>query len=452
MKRRRLTLFALLLQRVGAGGGDSSPGEPHSTLISQLSRGATIDPLSHSPATDWQQERDQAGLHRSLIDRDPFYEEPTTGFDGIGDGAPIDSLGRRAVEGQEWRSPLEKLAPLPSMAATSHTAYTPFLSLAEPTTISNDPRHSHEVDIFKQRQRLQHSQAPDGQQLKTRSTGTTITALLAENNTVLILAADTRATDGSIVADKQCEKLHSLARNVWCAGAGTSADVDAMVRHVKFRFWNRRLDDYQSGNIPYVLDSTISKEDRDVPFASVTAILHYLRSKLQQSRGALGVNLLVGGYDFSSQQALLAAVHPHGSIDVVTYAALGSGGLAATGVLESQYPIIGNGRCTVAQGIRLAVEAVKAGIENDLGSGSQVDVCVISREGVLYRRAVLEEESLPWKSARETSQPVTSKGGGNGVNGFGNVKFAIKSKRVISEGFSIYEKRKREWLDEVLHL
>lgn len=436
MKRRRLTsFFALLLQRAGAGGGGSLPGEPHSTLISQLSRGATIDPLSHS-ANDWQDER---------IDRDPLYEEAD--LDDIGDGSAIDSLGRR-VEGSEWRSPLEKLAPLPSMAAAACTAQTPFLSLAEPTTISNDP-HSHEVDFFKQRQRLLRRQAPDVQ-LNTRSTGTTITALLAENNTVLVLAADTRATDGSTVADKRCEKLHSLARNVWCAGAGTSADVDAMVRHVKFRFWKRRHGDV--GNIPYVLDSTISKEDRDVPFASVTAILHYLRSKLQQSRGALGVNLLVGGYDFSSQQALLAAVHPHGSIDVVTYAALGSGGLAATGVLESQYPIIGNGRCTVAQGITLAVEAVKAGIENDLGSGSQVDVCVISREGVLYRRAVLEEESLPWTSTQETSQPVTSRGGGAGVNGFGNVKFAIKSKRVISEGFWTCEKRKREWLDNILGL
>ena len=442
MKRRRLTFFALLLQRVGAGGGDSLPGGPHSTLISQLSRGATIDPLSHYD-NDWQ-ERDQTGLHRSLIDRDPFFDD----LDDLDDTA-FDSIGRR-VEGSEWRSPLEKLAPLPSMAATAQAPQTPFLSLAEPTTISNDPRHSHKVDFFEQRQRLLRRQASDVQ-LNTRSTGTTITALLAENNTVLILAADTRATDGSTVADKQCEKLHSLARNVWCAGAGTSADVDAMVRHVKFRFWRRRLDDFV-GNIPYVLDSTISKEDRDVPFASVTAILHYLRSKLQQSRGGLGVNLLVGGYDFSSQQALLAAVHPHGSIDVVTYAALGSGGLAATGVLESQYPIIGNGRCTVAQGIRLAVEAVKAGIDNDLGSGSQVDVCVISREGVLYRRAVSEEESLPWTSAQATSQPVTSKGGGAGVNGFGNVKFAIKSRRVVSEGFSHCEKRKREWLDDIFGL
>jgi 20S proteasome subunit beta 2 len=39
------------------------------------------------------------------------------------------------------------------------------------------------------------------------------------------MAADTRATAGSIVADKNCEKLHTLAPNIWAAGAGTAADL-----------------------------------------------------------------------------------------------------------------------------------------------------------------------------------------------------------------------------------
>jgi 20S proteasome alpha/beta subunit len=36
-----------------------------------------------------------------------------------------------------------------------------------------------------------------------------------------------------------------------------------------------------------------------------------------------------------------------------------------------------------AEGMRLAVDAVRTGIENDLGSGSQVDVCVIGQGGVM---------------------------------------------------------------------
>ena len=42
----------------------------------------------------------------------------------------------------------------------------------------------------------------------------------------VVLAADTRATGGSIVGDKNCEKIHNLAPNIFCCGAGTAADCD----------------------------------------------------------------------------------------------------------------------------------------------------------------------------------------------------------------------------------
>lgn len=46
------------------------------------------------------------------------------------------------------------------------------------------------------------------------------------------MAADTRATGGSMVGDKNCEKVHYLAPNVYVCGAGTAADCD----HVTGRF------------------------------------------------------------------------------------------------------------------------------------------------------------------------------------------------------------------------
>ena len=42
----------------------------------------------------------------------------------------------------------------------------------------------------------------------------------------VVLAADTRATEGPIVADKNCEKIHFIAENIRCCGAGTSADTE----------------------------------------------------------------------------------------------------------------------------------------------------------------------------------------------------------------------------------
>lgn len=43
-------------------------------------------------------------------------------------------------------------------------------------------------------------------------TGTTIVGLIYENG--VILGADTRATEGPIVADKNCSKIHYLAPNM----------------------------------------------------------------------------------------------------------------------------------------------------------------------------------------------------------------------------------------------
>jgi 20S proteasome subunit beta 2 len=42
----------------------------------------------------------------------------------------------------------------------------------------------------------------------------------------IIFAADTRATGGNIIGDKNCEKIHYLAPNVYTCGAGTAADCD----------------------------------------------------------------------------------------------------------------------------------------------------------------------------------------------------------------------------------
>lgn len=41
----------------------------------------------------------------------------------------------------------------------------------------------------------------------------------------MVLGADTRATGGKTVCDRNCDKIHVLAANIACCGAGTSADA-----------------------------------------------------------------------------------------------------------------------------------------------------------------------------------------------------------------------------------
>lgn len=68
--------------------------------------------------------------------------------------------------------------------------------------------------------------------------------------------------------------------------------------------------------------------------------------------------MIVGGYDDVQSQSggRLTAIHPHGSMDVVPFAALGSGGLAAMAVLESRY----HPGLTRQEGIDLVKSAVLA--------------------------------------------------------------------------------------------
>lgn len=62
----------------------------------------------------------------------------------------------------------------------------------------------------------------------------------------VILGADTRATEGPIVADKNCEKIHYMAPNIYCCGAGTAADTEAVTgthhimffAHYRFHFYD----------------------------------------------------------------------------------------------------------------------------------------------------------------------------------------------------------------------
>lgn len=59
--------------------------------------------------------------------------------------------------------------------------------------------------------------------LAYKKTGTTICGV--KFNGGVVLAADTRATGGSIVVEKNCEKIHYIAPNIYACGAGTAADT-----------------------------------------------------------------------------------------------------------------------------------------------------------------------------------------------------------------------------------
>jgi 20S proteasome subunit beta 2 len=112
----------------------------------------------------------------------------------------------------------------------------------------------------------------------------------------------------------------------------------------------------------------------------VTTALTLLKSTLFRYQGHIGAALVLGGSDNKGPH--LFTVYPHGSSDALPYAAMGSGSLAAMATLESRF----TEHMNLEDAKNLAASAIHAGIMNDLGSGSCVDLCVITGTTAQYLR------------------------------------------------------------------
>lgn len=188
---------------------------------------------------------------------------------------------------------------------------------------------------------------------KTTSTGTTIVGLKYADG--IVLGADTRATQGPIVADKNCEKIHYIAPNIWCGGAGTAADTEFVTSMVSSQLELHSL--------------SMNRQPR------VVTAMTLLKQHLFKHQGHIGAYLIVGGVDPTGPN--LMSIHAHGSTDKLPYTCLGSGSLNAMAVFETRW----RPDMPRDEAMALVADAIKSGIFNDLGSGSNVDLAVITASG-----------------------------------------------------------------------
>lgn len=193
---------------------------------------------------------------------------------------------------------------------------------------------------------------------KITKTGTTIAGIVFKDG--VILGADTRATEGSLIAVKNCYKIHYLSSNIYYCGAGTAADTKMVSQMISSQLELLRLE--MGKTVPVVCANTL------------------LKRLLFRYQGYLGVALVLGGVD--SQGGSIYCIYPHGSSDKLPYATMGSGSLAAMSVFERGW----KPDMELEEGKKLVRDAIAAGILNDLGSGGTVDLCVITKEGASYLR------------------------------------------------------------------
>jgi len=171
----------------------------------------------------------------------------------------------------------------------------------------------------------------------------------------VVLGADTRATAGDEVADKNCEKIHYLAPNIYCCGAGTAADTEKTTELISSQLELLRMNTKVQSRV-------------------VTACT-LLKRMLFRYQGYIGAALVLGGVDVTGPH--LYQIYPHGSTASLPYVTMGSGSLAAMAVFETDW----KEGMTEEEAVELVKRAIMAGVWNDLGSGSNCDTCVIRMDG-----------------------------------------------------------------------
>lgn len=215
------------------------------------------------------------------------------------------------------------------------------------------------------------------QKIKTKKTGTTIVGTVYAGG--VVLGADTRATNDTEVAERNCEKIHYIAPNIYCCGAGTAADTENTTALISRQLEMLRMDTSRQSRL-------------------VTAVT-MLKRMLFRYQGHVSAALVLGGCDLQGPH--IYQIYPHGSTAKLPYTSMGSGSLAAMAVLESSW----QENMSEEAAVQLVQRAIGAGIFNDLGSGSNCDICIIKTDGsVDYRRnAVKPNELAPLRAQVQRS-------------------------------------------------
>merc|ERR1712054_590378 len=159
----------------------------------------------------------------------------------------------------------------------------------------------------------------------------------------------------------------------FCAGAGTAADLMHTTEMMESQIELLRM---ATGTQP-----------------RVCTVVKRLSQMLFKYQGYIGCALVLGGVDCTGPH--LYQIYPHGSTDMLPFATMGSGSLAAMSILETEY----RSDLTEEEGKALVAKAIRAGIFNDLGSGGNVDVCVITKDGATHSRGFETPTPRKYKAA-----------------------------------------------------
>ncbi len=199
---------------------------------------------------------------------------------------------------------------------------------------------------------------------KTVSKTTTVGLIAGD---YVVLAADKRATAGSMVAHNRVKKIQKIDDHAAMTISGLVADAQYIVEQA--RYISRK----------YSLDLGRLISIRSLASQISLILQAYLRMN------PFIVQLIIGGYDDSPH---LFYVDLFGSLSEEKYMATGSGSPVAYGVLEAGY----RDDLSLEEAKDLAYRAVKAATERDSYSGEGVDIVVIGKDTYIEETRLFEKK------------------------------------------------------------
>jgi proteasome beta subunit len=191
---------------------------------------------------------------------------------------------------------------------------------------------------------------------KALKTGTTTVGLIVKDG--VVIATDSQATGGTVVASKQAQKLFQINEFTAATIAGGVADCQYVVNQLK------------------ALSRIKEVEDNEVPDPKYIASL--CRNILFSGRSFFLSMMIVGGYSEKFKVGKLYGIDMLGTLyEEDSYLSFGSGSPFSLGVLEADW----KPNMTKAQGIDLVKTAITSSRERDSGSGFKLQICTIDKSG-----------------------------------------------------------------------
>ena len=196
-----------------------------------------------------------------------------------------------------------------------------------------------------------------------RKTGTTTLGMVCKDG--VVLAAEKKSTLGYLIASKESEKILTVDEHIALTIAGASGDAQALARYLKAE-----------------LKLFAIQNQRRISVKGAASLLSNILQGGRWSYLPYMVQLIIAGYD--DEGSAIFSLDAIGSIEEERkFFSTGSGSPMALGVLEDGY----KDGISADEASKLAVRAIKAAIERDIGSGGKaIDVAVINKDGIKITR------------------------------------------------------------------